>query len=83
MIKQKISKTERKTLSRLLVRRFDFVWANGRGYGFGNNPTEAISNLKTRNKTIETGLLVKVKDKGIWSYWDSRKFHKALDRWHK
>lgn len=83
MSRQISEKTERKILSKLLVRRFDFVWSNGRGYGYGNTPSQAVSNLKTRNKTIKTGLLVRVKDKGIWSYWDANKFHKALDRWHE
>ena len=64
------------------MRKFEFRWANGRGYGYGNTPRQAVMNLVTRNKKIITGELIQVYVKGINYYWDASMFHKALDHWN-
>lgn len=60
------------------MRKFKFIFANGQGYGYGDNVKQACNNMKTRKKVVEIGMLVQVIDKGINSYWDGRQFEKAL-----
>ena len=64
-----------------MIEKYEFTWANGKGYGYGKSPSDAVTHLKTRNKTIQTGELVQVFHRGINSYWSATKFHKALDNW--
>lgn len=65
------------------MKKYRFVWSNGKGIGYGNSVEHAVKNMAKKfksGKKIETGFLIQIieSDKRV-SYWDSRKFLEAFD----